>query len=81
MITSLRPGKRLLNIDEYECHCDGCGELCKKTDGREGWEYIEIFHRFGSGKKKNKTYKAQICEKCFDEKLNFINFKIKREFW
>lgn len=80
MIKSLKPGKKLLNIDEYECYCDGCGNLCKKQNGEEGWEYIEINHLFGYGgkksKKNHKRYKAHICEKCFDEKLSFIKFEI-----
>lgn len=81
MIKSLIPGKKLLNIDEYICTCDRCGDLCKKANGEEGWEYIEINHLFGYGSKKaHKRYKAHICEKCFDLIFMNVKFEILRDY-
>ena len=71
--------------------CDSCGESCLVSAhvvdneahpdygkvNRE-YSYITLSGNFGfySGKD-GYSYKAHVCEKCVDEKLNFINFDKK----
>jgi hypothetical protein len=69
--------------------CDSCGESCKidsfviDNEKREDhgemhykFEYMELSANWGfdSGKD-TETWKAQVCEKCVDEKFGFITFK------
>jgi len=63
--------------------CDCCGKSCKvyecKLDNGEpyySFEFMKLVTYWGyhSGKD-TETWTAQICEKCVDEKLSFINFK------
>jgi len=53
--------------------CDSCGESCKTE---YGFEYMELCSNWGYGSDKDFQYwEAHICEKCVDEKLNFVKFK------
>jgi len=70
--------------------CDCCGESCKvhegkienisRTDNGESFyefEFLELKTRWGyHSNKDTEKWSAQICEKCVDEKLNFIKFKV-----
>lgn len=54
--------------------CDCCGKSCKDSIGN--FECATIKANWGYGSKKDmERWTAQICEKCIDEKLSFINFK------
>lgn len=72
--------------------CDCCGKSCKvyeskiendvRVDNGElyyDFEFMKMEVRWGyhSGKDTQKMT-AQVCEKCVDEKLSFINFKKER---
>lgn len=58
--------------------CDCCGKSCKVDNGDQhsNFEFMKLESHWGfhSGKDTQK-WTAQICEKCVDEKLSFINFK------
>lgn len=72
--------------------CDCCGKSCKVYEGKidndvrvdNGEPYysfefmkMEVHWGYESGKDTQK-WTAQVCEKCVDEKLSFINFKKER---
>lgn len=53
--------------------CDCCGKSCHTPDGLE---YMELKADWGYGSDKDLTrFTAQVCEKCVDEKFDFISFK------
>lgn len=53
--------------------CDICGKSCKTE---YGFEYLDCNTTWGFESDKDmETWSAHICEKCVDEKLNFIKFK------
>jgi len=68
--------------------CDSCGESCKIDEfvidnelnpdhGKTlySFEYMKLEAGWGYHTKKDlEHWTAQICEKCVDEKLSFINF-------
>lgn len=64
----------LKNIDTIDdIFCDICGKSCKTE---YGFEYLECNTVWGFNSNKDmESWTAHICEKCVDEKLNFINFK------
>ncbi len=58
--------------------CDSCGQSCKVPEGNVmagHMEYMKLEANWGfdSGKDLEK-WVAHICEKCVDEKLNFVKF-------
>jgi hypothetical protein len=84
MITYKRENKPVNVIDDI--FCDMCGKSCsvfpyKNIGGMENEKqqiYISLESHWGYGSGKDATYwKAQICEKCVDEKLKpIIQFQI-----
>lgn len=65
--------KQITEINDILCDC--CGKSCKTS---LGFEYLDLKTTWGyDSKKDSQEWSAQICEKCVDEKLGFINFKIK----
>jgi len=54
--------------------CDCCGQSCKTE---YGIEYLKMQANwgYGSDKKDFTQWTAQICEKCADEKFDFVKFK------
>lgn len=63
--------------------CDSCGKSCTYHIDDNKYHsihnYFELISRFGYGSKKDgEEWTAQICEKCVDEKLSFINFNKKQ---
>jgi len=69
--------------------CDCCGESCKvnefvidndlRDDHGEmyyAFEYMELKVNWGyDSSKDTETWKAQVCEKCVDEKFTFVKFQ------
>ena len=53
--------------------CDSCGAECIKSLGAE-YMSLEVNWGFTSGHDLE-TWTAQLCEKCVDDKLSFINFQ------
>ena len=50
--------------------CDSCNKICDNN------EFMSLSESWGYYSNKDlQTWTAQICEKCIDEKLDFINFK------
>jgi hypothetical protein len=58
--------------------CDCCGNSCKTEYGIESMK-ISATWGFMSNKDGEK-WQADLCEKCVDEKLSFINFNVKKYF-
>lgn len=56
--------------------CDSCGNSCTKHEGY-GPEFMTLSAGWGysSGKDMERWW-AYLCEKCVDEKLGFVKFKI-----
>lgn len=56
-----------------EVICDCCGSSCKTN---AGFEFLELKTVWGFMSNKDlEKWEAHICEKCVDEKLNFIKFE------
>lgn len=56
--------------------CDSCGNSCLDKSGY--FEFMDMKVNWGYGSKKDmEQWTAQVCEKCVDEKLTFINFSKK----
>jgi hypothetical protein len=70
--------KKTKEVDEIvDITCDSCGKSCSK--GEYGFEYMELKTNWGYASKKDlETWSAHLCEKCVDEKLDFIKFKRTR---
>lgn len=70
--------KKTKEVDEIkDIICDCCGNSCNKGD--YGFEYMTLKTSWGySSNKDMETWSAQLCEKCVDEKLNFIKFNVTR---
>ena len=71
-------------ITKTDVICDSCGKSCGvplnvPKPGKKPYvtyEYMSLSTKWGYGSSKDCiSYEAQICEKCVDEKLNFIKFK------
>lgn len=57
--------------------CDSCGQSCLDKVGMN-FEFIEMKANWGYGSKKDmEQWTAQVCEKCVDEKLSFIKFRVQ----
>lgn len=81
--------KKIESVTDVICDC--CGKSCKtgdfeidnqaRTDHGERWrsfEYMSLSANWGYESGKDlQTWTAQICEKCVDEKLGFIKFKVE----
>ena len=53
--------------------CDSCGNSCKNSTN---FEFMTLENYWGYGSKKDGDFwQAHICEKCVDEKFNFIKFQ------
>lgn len=58
--------------------CDSCGCSCKTENG---FEALKLEEHWGYDSNKDlQHWEAYLCEKCVDEKLPFINFKITKYF-
>lgn len=70
--------KKTKEVDEIvDVRCDSCGNSCRKGD--YGYEYLTLKTNWGYASKKDlETWEAHLCEKCVDEKLNFIKFNITK---
>lgn len=70
--------KTYKEVDEItDVRCDSCGNSCRKGD--YGYEYLTLKTNWGYASKKDlETWEAHLCEKCVDEKLNFIKFNITK---
>lgn len=69
--------KKTKEVDEIvDVTCDSCGKSCNTE---YGFEYMELKTNWGYASKKDlETWSAHLCEKCVDEKLNFIKFNVIR---
>jgi len=53
--------------------CDSCGKSCKNSTN---FEYMTLKNYWGYGSKKDgEMWEAHVCEKCVDEKFQFIKFR------
>lgn len=53
--------------------CDVCGKSCKNSTN---FEYMTLKKYWAYGSKKDgEFWEAHICEKCVDEKLQFVKFR------
>ena len=64
--------KEVVEVEDIICDC--CGKTC---DTDTGFEYLTMTAQWGFMTKKDfQKWEADVCEKCVDEKLSFVKFKI-----
>ena len=53
--------------------CDVCGNSCKNSTN---FEYMTLKNYWGYGSNKDgEMWEAHVCEKCVDEKFQFVKFR------
>lgn len=70
MIKHKRIQKEILDVEDVIC--DSCGVSCFNGNNLE---FMTLQNSWGYGSKYDfQTWTAHLCEKCIDERLDFINF-------
>lgn len=71
--------KKVLKKDIDKIYCDACGKSCTITEPVDEHEYATLAATWGYFSNQDGQYfDIQICESCFNEVLNFIKKKRKR---